>query len=155
MYRIKFKYVLSTNRYLMLVWTLPVFLILLGKQNIQFDIVFYTLAIFSLPTLLIFLQYLVLSFNVTIEVDNLGKKIIFNKERVYSFENIEEIDLVCSFPHGERRRKVMLTDYFYFYTIKFRNGKRIIITSLMCKEFYISHKQIRIRKKIIPFYDIF
>ncbi len=155
MYRIKFKYALSSLRYLILVWTLPIFLILFGFQNIQLDIVFYTLAIFSLPALLIFLQYLVLSFNVRIEVDNLGKKIISNKEGVFFFENIEEIDLVCSFPHGERRRKWMLTDYFYFYTIKFQNGKRIIITSLMCKELYISHKQIRIRKKFIPFYDIF
>ncbi len=76
MYKIKSKHVLSTLRYLILVWTLPVFLILLGKQNIQFDLVFCVLAIFSLPALLIFLQFLVLSFNVTIEVDNLGKKII-------------------------------------------------------------------------------
>jgi len=79
MYRIKFKYVLSTNRYLILAWTLPVFLIFSGIQNIQFDLLFCVLAIFSLPALLIFLQYLVLSFNLRIEVDNLGKKIISNK----------------------------------------------------------------------------
>jgi hypothetical protein len=79
MYRIKFKHVLSSLRYLILAWTLPVILILLDIQNIQFDLVFCVLAIFSLPPLLIFLQYLVLSFNVTIEVDNLGKKIISNK----------------------------------------------------------------------------
>ena len=110
--------------------------------------------IFVLPSLLLYIQYLYFSKGLELFVDrfqNTLKLTLRNASFEFEVSDIQRIVKTCSYPVGENRICWLATDLYYYFEIELKNGNRIIITSLMSRNFEIYGIENVIKKNLIAF----
>jgi hypothetical protein len=153
MLRPKLKYIIKTIRLLLLLFSLPMglyFVDIFIKIHINWSVLIIVVFIYSIPSIYLFGEYTLFSFNKKLIIDFLKKQIIINEDSIFTFEEISNIEKVCSYPFAERRRMWLSSDTFFFYKINFKNGKSIVFTSFMCDTFFSQNSKLKVVKRILP-----
>ena len=94
--------------------------------------------IFNIPVIVIYINYWIEDKNKIVQIDTNTRTINVTKEfkdLTYRFDDIKRVILVShlSYKFGQPLRKAPWTDYFY-YLIDFKNGERLILTSLLLEQ---------------------
>lgn len=153
MYKIKLKYILSSVRLMLILFSLSIILFILSNLisiQIDWDILGIVVFIYLLPGIYLFIEYFIYSYNKKISIDFLTREITINGNAILSFEDIESIEKICSYPFAERRRVWLTSDTFFYYKVSLVNKDVLIITSFISDSIFTQKNQVKIRKKIIP-----
>ena len=156
-FKVECRYVMKSVIFLSLHFLICILLFILGVvKNQEISILIFAIAtgflFLNLPTLILFLQYIINSKIITI--NNVEKNIAIKSAGItelYPLNDIIVITKVCSYPIAENRSRWMASDFFFYYEILFKDSRKIYLTSLMTDDLALRGFKTRIRKRLVPF----
>lgn len=110
-----------------------VILDILEVQRINLNAVLVIGIIYVVPSLLLLIEYMLISSRISIQI--VGKEILIIQNNLtlnYQYSDILNVTKFCSYPFSQNRTRCYLaTDCYYFIKIKMNDNKEFIVTSLM------------------------
>ncbi len=114
-----------------------------------------------LPGLAFYIRQLQLSLGVELLVDMETRSITLASRRgstKVSFDEIQTVKMISSYPVAENRIRWMSTDYFFYFAIELLNQQVIIVTCLMIGSYEINTRLLeldgrrpQVVKRLFPF----
>ena len=111
-------------------------LFLLSRRDFpDLDILFTVVLVSQIPDFIIFLQYYTNDYKADFVFEKSNNRIVYrkkNKTYTYTFDEIKQVVLTAPASRLKKKGIQMFTkDRFFYYKFIFKDGKTIILTSLM------------------------